>query len=60
MQITLEQIYKIEHDLISECGNIWECDNRDDATRLAFYEQGIHDMAVAIIEKISEVSGNNG
>ena len=53
MNMTVEKILKEEHNLISEA-SMWEHDSAEEALRLGFYNEGIHDMAQRLIELVQK------
>ena len=48
MEITKERILQLEHDLIGEV-SAWEQDEPDRLMKLAFYNEGVHDMASRLL-----------
>lgn len=54
MDLTIETVYKLEHELIGEA-SAWERDNPEEIVRLAFYNEGAHDMATRIADKVAKM-----
>lgn len=54
MELTDEMVYEIEHDLIGEV-SVWGRDSAEDVQKLAFYNEGVHDMAARVAYKIKEL-----
>lgn len=52
--LTIEDIYRIEHDLIGEV-SVWERVTSREAEKLAYYNDGIHDMTSRIINEMQGV-----
>lgn len=57
--MTREQIYKAEHDLLTETLSlIWELEKTEEKTSVGYYACGIHDMAselLRMLDKVKEV-----
>lgn len=52
--LTKEAVLNAEHDLLSEV-SMWERETPEDAMKLGFYNEGIHDMASAILRLLEEL-----
>ena len=58
MDLTIERVYEIEHELIVEI-SAWEHEEPEGITRLAFYNEGIHDMTTRIVNEILRLLQEN-
>ena len=52
--IDKETVYELEHKAINKGGNSWECNNDEERARLLSYFEGIHDMALWLLEYLEE------
>ena len=55
-KITKEMILQAEHDLMSEV-SVWEYSKPKEAQKLAFYNDGIHDMASKLLTLLEDDDG---
>lgn len=54
--ITKEMILQAEHDLLSQV-SVWEYGKPKEAQKLAFYNDGIHDMAIKLLTLLEDNDG---
>lgn len=46
-------VYQVEHELLGEA-SVWERDTPEEAQKLAYYNEGAHDMASRLIAALKE------
>ena len=51
--MTAEQIYEIEHTLLGEA-SVWERESAEEAQKLAYYNEGVHDMASFVVAALKK------
>ena len=55
MALTKEDIYKTEHDLLTEVLSIvWEVESLEEKASVAYNAAGVHDMATDLLRKLEE------
>lgn len=54
--MTPEDVMRLERDLIGEA-TVWERETAEDCQLLAYYNEGIHDMASRILESLAKECG---
>lgn len=55
MALTKEDIYKTEHDLLTEILSlVWEVESLEEKANVAYNAAGVHDMATYLLKKLQE------
>lgn len=49
-----ETVYELEHKAINQMGNSWDCKDDSERVRMLAYTEGIHDMAIMILDYLGE------
>ena len=54
-KFTEDNVYRVEHNVISDYASVFDYDNEKDIAMKAVFLEGVHTMANAIVNALEEV-----